>query len=312
LKTALAISGGGSKGAFAVGAIEVLREYGYEFDVVAGTSTGALIAPLLAVDEIAALVDVYSHVTNQDIIRLNWRKLFLNGIYDTTPLKQLIHREISKDNRYNKLMRSKCDILLCAVSLQTKELVYFSQRNNFPNTQTWRDQDEFVQSVLASTNQPVFMDLPTINNMQYTDGGIREVIPLGILCDPTIGTIVVIINSDDTPRVENKRFANICQVGLRTLDIMGTEISHNDLSQILERNQILSFIQDVRNRAARSLSLEQMTHIFNGWMQWGTPKNIIVIRPEYPLGFSGLSFQPELMRKAIDMGRETARRILNG
>ncbi|MCK5797226.1 MAG: patatin-like phospholipase family protein, partial [Deltaproteobacteria bacterium] len=43
-RTALVVSGGGSKGAFAVGAIEVLRERGTDFDLICGTSTGSLIA----------------------------------------------------------------------------------------------------------------------------------------------------------------------------------------------------------------------------------------------------------------------------
>ena len=51
-KTALVISGGGAKGAFAVGVIKHLcstyRETGW-FDVVGGTSTGALISPMAAV-----------------------------------------------------------------------------------------------------------------------------------------------------------------------------------------------------------------------------------------------------------------------
>ena len=79
-RTGLVISGGGSKGAFAVGVVEVLREYGYSFDMIAGTSTGALIAPLVAIDDIDTLVKLYTNVSNKDIIRLNWRKLFINSL----------------------------------------------------------------------------------------------------------------------------------------------------------------------------------------------------------------------------------------
>lgn len=50
MKNALVISGGGSKGAFAVGAIERLREAGITWDIVVGCSTGALIAPLVVTD----------------------------------------------------------------------------------------------------------------------------------------------------------------------------------------------------------------------------------------------------------------------
>lgn len=67
-KRALVVSGGGSKGAFAVGAIEVLLSSGLRFDLVTGTSTGALIAPLIATDDIALLRHIYSTVHTQDIL----------------------------------------------------------------------------------------------------------------------------------------------------------------------------------------------------------------------------------------------------
>jgi predicted acylesterase/phospholipase RssA len=50
MKRALVISGGGSKGAFAVGILQRLRILfpTLHFDMIIGTSTGALIAPLAA------------------------------------------------------------------------------------------------------------------------------------------------------------------------------------------------------------------------------------------------------------------------
>ena len=57
MSRALVISGGGSKGAFAVGVIKRLQqEYpGLEFDMFVGTSTGSLIVPLVAMGEMATL-----------------------------------------------------------------------------------------------------------------------------------------------------------------------------------------------------------------------------------------------------------------
>jgi predicted acylesterase/phospholipase RssA len=72
MTTALVISGGGDKGAFAVGAIEVLAQRGYRYDIISGTSTGALIAPLVAIDDIDELVKIYTTSKKRDIIRFNW------------------------------------------------------------------------------------------------------------------------------------------------------------------------------------------------------------------------------------------------
>ncbi len=52
MSRALVISGGGSKGAFAVGIVKRLLENypNLKFDMYVGTSTGSLIVPLLAMN----------------------------------------------------------------------------------------------------------------------------------------------------------------------------------------------------------------------------------------------------------------------
>ena len=99
-RTGLAISGGGSKGAFAVGAIEYLVEQGCHFDLVSGTSTGALIAPLVAIGDITALTKLYTSVKTKDIVRHNWRKFYWNAVLDTKPLEKLIHQTESRTKIY--------------------------------------------------------------------------------------------------------------------------------------------------------------------------------------------------------------------
>ena len=52
-KYALALEGGGAKGAYHVGAVKALKENGYEFSVITGTSIGALNAIMIAFDTFA-------------------------------------------------------------------------------------------------------------------------------------------------------------------------------------------------------------------------------------------------------------------
>jgi len=86
MKTALIISGGGCKGAFAVGIIKSIYEhYGRDgwFDIIGGTSTGALIAPLAALmkdsfnyqfNALSDLIQLYSTSKTKDI--LNKKNIF--------------------------------------------------------------------------------------------------------------------------------------------------------------------------------------------------------------------------------------------
>ncbi|MBP3941474.1 MAG: patatin-like phospholipase family protein, partial [Christensenellaceae bacterium] len=47
-KKAVVLSGGGARGAYQAGAWKALRELDYQFDIVTGTSVGALNAAMMA------------------------------------------------------------------------------------------------------------------------------------------------------------------------------------------------------------------------------------------------------------------------
>ena len=55
MKTALVISGGASKGAFAGGVAQFLCEQNKEYRFFVGSSTGSLLVPLLAIGKIERL-----------------------------------------------------------------------------------------------------------------------------------------------------------------------------------------------------------------------------------------------------------------
>ena len=69
MSRALVISGGGCKGAFAVGFLKRIFEHwpNLTFDIYVGTSTGSLVAPLVAMNEMALLEQIYTTVTTQEI-----------------------------------------------------------------------------------------------------------------------------------------------------------------------------------------------------------------------------------------------------
>ena len=69
---ALVISGGGSKGAFAGGVAQYLMEVEKrKYDIFVGTSTGGLLIPHLATDNLGKLHDIYTNVNSLSIFSLN-------------------------------------------------------------------------------------------------------------------------------------------------------------------------------------------------------------------------------------------------
>src|ERR1700712_2528377 len=95
-KTALVISGGGSKGAFAVGVLKSIFQHAptLNFDIIVGTSTGALIAPFATPKYINLLEQLYTTVKTGDIITTynvgNRLLTGANSIFGVEPLAKLI------------------------------------------------------------------------------------------------------------------------------------------------------------------------------------------------------------------------------
>ena len=69
---ALVISGGGSKGAFAGGVAQYLIEgQGKNYDMFLGTSTGSLLVPHLAANDIGKVYDIFTNVNQKTIFSIN-------------------------------------------------------------------------------------------------------------------------------------------------------------------------------------------------------------------------------------------------
>ena len=69
---ALVISGGGSKGSFAGGVAQYLIEgEGKNYDLFLGTSTGSLLVPHLAANDIGKLYDIFTNVNQKHIFSIN-------------------------------------------------------------------------------------------------------------------------------------------------------------------------------------------------------------------------------------------------
>src|SRR5215203_2271242 len=105
MQRALVVSGGGCKGAFAVGVLKQLKlDFPIlEFDVFVGTSTGALLTPLVAMNEYELLEELYTTVKTEDIILKSniGDRLSEHSIFDATPLWNLIGKFYT-DARYDE------------------------------------------------------------------------------------------------------------------------------------------------------------------------------------------------------------------
>jgi predicted acylesterase/phospholipase RssA len=307
-KTALVISGGGPKGAFAVGAIGVLRANGIRFDVVTGTSTGALIAPLVATDEVPLLRHIYSTVRTPDVVKPRSSVLDIalsDGLFDTSPLWSLIQTYIS-EARYRAVLASAIEIFLCTVNLQSGQVEYFNPKQPFHDQQS--DRLTFLRAILASASQPVLMPPVRIisGGDQYVDGGVREVAPLGKAVDEGADEVYAIVLSPERAERREQSFTSLDALLVRTIDLFGEEVMENDLkaadfvnSALVATSSRTKRKAGAARRSARPAALTDKRKL-----------TLHVIRPEHSLPGDGLEFSPLVMSEMMAMGEAAAKKLL--
>lgn len=229
-KTALVIASGGAHGAFAVGAVDYLVNVARkEFNVFAGTSTGALVAPLVATGNIDLLLHIYQSVQTTDILasRPAINALTLqDALNSAEPLYTLIN-EAFTDARCREIL-SDHRVFIATVNLASGNTVVFhtgehapihAHRNNgHSNSLAYlpiRNKDTLIQSIKASSAIPIYMPpvqvpadespciLPPNSPGEedciihpadwYVDGGVREVAPLRAAIDEGVHEIYAIL-----------------------------------------------------------------------------------------------------------------------
>ena len=189
---ALVISGGGSKGAYAGGVAQYLIEKEQRnYDMFLGTSTGSLLVPHLACNNLPKLYDIFTNVTQQDIFSVSpfvQRKRgnreyvsidFINSLWqfikmkrtfgESKALRRNIKRNFTKAE-YEQIKATREDVVVTVTNLSKNQVEYKSIK-----ACTY---EEFCNWIWISCNYIPFMSLATVDGYEYADGGLGCVVPI--------------------------------------------------------------------------------------------------------------------------------------
>jgi NTE family protein len=329
MRRALVVSGGGSKGAFAVGVIKQFAANfpNLKFDVYVGTSTGSLLTPLAAMGEYNLLEELYTTQTTEDVILKSniGNRLNEHSIFDATPLWNLIAKYYT-DARYEELSNTGNKVYLNTTCLQTAELIVFTNDADAIDGKYYKvckliNADHFRRAVMASACQPVFMPPIKVNvnvpgephpNYQFVDGGVREYVGIQMAIDAGATEIVTILLSPEADPPEEKEYKNLFQLLERTIDIFSTDVGKNDLLIPDQYNEALNYIDTVKvkmkadgiadSKLQQYFTTPGVENPFSGKV----PLKIYIIRPDDPLngGPGGLIFDPAEMKNMVAVGRQ--------
>ena len=186
-KIALVLGGGGTKGAYQAGAIKALKELGIEFDLVTGTSIGAMHACMVVQHDEDKLDEIWDNITSHNIINdelsldLNPEKLYQERDLilpffkkymrekgtDVTPLKQMLEDVVDPE----KIRSSDIDFACMATV--------------YPNFEPFVIDKQMLETrgpeyLLASASCFPIFPVCEIDGNRYIDGGYSDNLPINL------------------------------------------------------------------------------------------------------------------------------------
>lgn len=184
MKIGLALSGGGIKGAAHIGVIKALEENNIKIDVLAGTSSGSIVAVLYAmgytIDEIFKLFKEFAKVLVDAspmyfIMNARKNKNFLPEGTRSGENIEIAMRQVGDYKRIKNFKQLKMPIAIPAVDIKTgKEFVF---TNNSIDRENYIKEADISKAVRASCSFPGIYAPCKYKGYKFLDGGVLNNIP---------------------------------------------------------------------------------------------------------------------------------------
>lgn len=279
---ALVLSGGGSKGAYQVGALKyILGECGVAYDILCGVSVGAINVAFLSMfhsgqelESIDKLAHLWSQLDNSKIYQRwwpfgRWHSLWKRSFFNSTPLHKLIRSNID----LQKVRDSGKRVSVGTVSLSSGKYTIFDEHS-----------EHFISAVIASASFPGMLQPVSFDNQLWTDGGVKEISPIKKAVEMGATEIDAIITS---PQVRDRRFLenpSTVDILKRTIDLSTDKIMANDIEKV-----------EMHNTLAKA-GIPGKNHV-----------KLTIIRPGTNLIEDLLDFRPEKLREMTQKGYDDAK-----
>lgn len=193
----VALEGGGTKGAYHMGALKAIYECGFDIGIIVGTSIGAFNAAVVAQGDFEKLYNVWYNgdstmaidFDKKELAKMNQKKLDMDSVryiynyvtksistggIDTAKLRKLYETYIDEE----KLRASSIEYGMVTVSVSDKKPVYVYKEDIAKG--------KVVDYVLASSNLPVFKKQKLVDGKTYIDGGFYDNCPLKLIADKKV------------------------------------------------------------------------------------------------------------------------------
>ncbi len=214
----LALGSGGAYGFAHLGVLKALNSYGVEIDMVCGSSIGAVVAALWAVD--TPLDEIKEHIRyfgrkirEISIVRLSIPR---RGVVKSRHLEGII-RDILGDKRFSDTKRT---LGVVAFSFRTRSIKVFRE-------------GYLYKAVAASCAMPGVFEPVTVKGEPYLDGGVLSPVPADVLLREGIKKIIAVnvtpSREDVLKSLQKRRIFNIFDFVFGSIETMQRRIMQEAL-----------------------------------------------------------------------------------
>lgn len=199
---AIALEGGGAKGAYEIGVWKAFAEAGVQYHAVAGTSVGALNGALMVMEKLDQAVALWENIRFSQVFEADdtqMKKLYdkeLEGLdviglvkklietvkdggLDIEPLRQLIAEQVDEE----KIRTSSKQFFLTTYSLTDKKELDIDAKA--------LEDGKLQDMLLASAYVPLFRR-EKMDGIDYVDGSVYNILPISCLLDRGYRDIIAV------------------------------------------------------------------------------------------------------------------------
>ena len=179
---AVVLSGGGSKGSYQIGVWKALRKLRIKYDIVTGTSVGALNGALMVQNKFHKAYKLWNKInmstlfgediqnpkTKKELVKIYRTNFFKNGGMEVIELQKLIDKNLNK----NKFFKSKINYGLVTINLSGKKALQL-EKNRIKK-------EKLSDYLIASASCYPAFQAKDIDGNKFIDGGMFDNLPINL------------------------------------------------------------------------------------------------------------------------------------
>lgn len=265
----LVLEGGAMRGLFTAGVMDVLMEYGAEFDAIVGVSAGAAFGVNYKSKQIGRVIRYNKRFANDK--RYCSVKSLLNtgNLFNAMFCYHTVPNELDKFDR-ERYNADKTPFYVVCTDVETGEPVYHLLD---------RANDWGFEWIRASASMPLVSKPVKINGKYYLDGGMSDSIPIEFMIVGGCEKNVVVLTQPRDYVKEKASMLPLMKLSLRKYPYTYDAILHRHI-----------IYNDSRARVFQEEKLG----------------NAVVICPKEKLPIDRVEHDPEVMEKVYQLGRQAA------